>query len=576
MRIRRREPDPAGLHALTDCDPVLRRIYAARGVTDPSALRRDLRALAPTDGLSGLDAAVAELAAAVTQQQRIVLVGDFDVDGASSCALAVLSLQAMGATDVQYLVPDRFAYGYGLGPAVVAEACKLEPDLLVTVDNGVASVDGVAAANEAGIRVVVTDHHLPPAELPAAAALVNPQLPGDRFPSKNLAGVGVIFYVLAGLRRELEGRGWFSATHPSPAMADLLDLVALGTVADLVTLDRNNRVMVEQGLRRIRAGRCRPGLSALLEQAGRDPSVCTATDLAFAAAPRLNAAGRLEDMGEGIACLLAETAADAQARAARLDRLNQERRSIEARMEEQALAGLTQAADRLGDQPTPPALCVADSDWHPGIVGILASRLRERYHRPVIAFAPEGEAELKGSARSVPGLHIRDVLERVATENPGVIHRFGGHAAAAGLTIPADSLSRFHDAFVDTVDVQLPEAEREGICLTDGALEPELLTVATARRIEAGGPWGNGFPEPVFDDVFDIVDARVVGSRHLKLRVAHRGGSAPVEAIAFRAVDAGWACDSLPPQPRLVYRLQINRWRGQEVVQLVVEHILPD
>lgn len=569
MRIRRRCPDPAVVSALSGLPPVLRRLYAGRGIHHPDEVCQELRGLAPTDGLHGLEAAAHCLARAVTGGERILVVGDFDADGASSCALALLALRAMGAQHVDYLVPNRFEYGYGLSPEIVAEAARYAPDLLVTVDNGISSADGVMAAHAHGMEVLVTDHHLPPERLPDARAIVNPNLPGDGFPSKHLAGVGVIFYVLAGLRQELQRRDWFGGAAP-PQLGGLLDLVALGTVADLVPLDRNNRILVEQGLRRIRAGYGRPGIVALLEVAGRDPSCCTATDLAFAAAPRLNAAGRLDDMAVGIECLLTGSPADAAEFAGRLDALNQERRSIETRMEEEAVAGVNALAETLTAGDVPPGICVTDETWHQGVVGIVASRLKERFHRPVVAFAPVGNDELKGSARSVPGLHMRDVLERVATDHPGLIERFGGHAGAAGLTLRTDHFAAFREAFVAAVDAALPAEDRDGVHETDGPLQSGELTLDLARAIRDAGPWGQGFPEPLFDGCFRVRQARVVGQRHLKMRLQTDEGGAAVDAIAFRAVDAGWN-EQLPSRIHAVYRLGINRWQGRETLQLVVE-----
>lgn len=569
MRIRRRCPDPAAVSALSGLPPVLRRVYAGRGIRHPDEVCQELQGLAPTDGIHGLEAATDCLARAVTGGERILVVGDFDADGASSCALALLALRAMGAQHVDYLVPNRFEYGYGLSPEIVAEAARYAPDLLVTVDNGISSADGVMAAHTHGMEVLVTDHHLPPEHLPDARAIVNPNLPGDGFPSKHLAGVGVIFYVLAGLRQELHRRDWFTDGAP-PQLGSLLDLVALGTVADLVPLDRNNRILVEQGLRRIRAGRGQPGITALLEVAGREPSRCTATDLAFAAAPRLNAAGRLDDMAVGIECLLTGSPAKAVEFAGRLDALNRERRSIESRMEEEAVAGVNALTDSLAEGGAPPGICVTDETWHQGVVGVVASRLKERFHRPVVAFAPVATGELKGSARSVPGLHMRDVLEQVATNHPGLIERFGGHAGAAGLTLRTDHFDAFREAFVAAVDAALPAEDRDGVHETDGPLQPGELTLELARAIRDAGPWGQGFPEPLFDGCFRVQQARVVGQRHLKMRLQPEEGDTAVDAIAFRAVDAGWD-EQLPSCVHAVYRLDVNRWQRRETLQLVVE-----
>ena len=573
QQIRRRDVDTAALARLGDLHPVMQRIYAARGVASADELETALTGLAPPSALSGMDAVVAEIVAAIVRRESILVVGDFDADGATSCALALIALRAMGAAQVDYLVPNRFDYGYGLSPEIVAEAQTRRPDLLVTVDNGVSSVDGVRAARELGMRVVVTDHHLPPDELPEAHGIVNPNLPHDAFPSKHLAGVGVVFYVMAAVRQALREQGVLG-DEEAPRLAELLDLVALGTVADVVPLDRNNRILIDQGVRRIRHGHCRAGIRALLEVAGRETEHCIASDLAFAVAPRLNAAGRLEDIGVGIECLLAEDAEVAWRLARQLDTLNQKRRVIEDRMQEQALEAVeaTQANLPTGSE-RPPAICVTDSGWHQGVVGIVASRLKERFQCPVVAFAPVADGELKGSGRSVPGLHLRDIMERIATNNPGMIKRFGGHAAAAGLTLYTDKLEDFRLRFLAEVRENLGEDSLAGVWFSDGELSGDALNLELAGLIRNGGPWGQGFPEPRFDGCFQVLESRVVGARHLKLRVSPGQGQQPVDAIAFRAVDAGW--DSLPESVHMVYRVDINRWRGKESLQLIVEHLAP-
>lgn len=570
-RLIRRRPVVADVHDPTgELHPVMRRVYGARQVASANELALGLDRLADAGALKGLDKAVALLARQVHAGGRVLLVGDFDADGATSCALAVLALRAMGLPHVDYLVPDRFTYGYGLTPEIVDLAVsKRVPDLLVTVDNGISSIEGVDAARAQGIRVLVTDHHLPGAQLPAADAIVNPNLPGDGFPSKCLAGVGVAFYVLAALRRQLREDGWFEARRPEPNLAAYLDLVALGTVADVVPLDRNNRVLVEQGLRRIRAGHCRPGVAALLEVAGRDPGRVTAGDLGFAIGPRLNAAGRLDDMSLGIACLLTDDPGAARDMAQRLDDLNRRRRDIELRMETDALVGLERLESRWKGKP-PAGLCLMEPEWHQGVIGILASRIKERFHRPVIAFAPAGE-ELKGSARSIPGLHIRDLIDRIATEHPGLVSRFGGHAAAAGLSLKPALFEHFRAAFQTAVENAVEPGMLEHTLLTDGPLGPAELNMDLARRIRAGGPWGQGFPEPLFDNEFTIVDRRVVGNRHLKLVLRHPSAGQSLDAIAFRALDHGW--ESLGRTVRAVYKLDVNHWRGSERLQLVVEHL---
>ena len=575
-RIRRRsflEDHRQTLLADKAISPLAARILAGRGVDDPAALDLGLKMLCPATALSGLERAVALLRTAVEQDRRIVVVGDFDADGATSCALTLLALRAMGHRSASYIVPNRFSGGYGLSPSIAEHAHAEGADLLLTVDNGVSSVDGVARAKALGLSVIVTDHHLPPRQLPDADAIINPNLVGDGFPSKNLAGVGVIFYVLAALRGALREADWFCAGRPQPSMADWLDLVALGTVADVVPLDRNNRVLVEQGLRRIRAGRARPGLLALLEVAGRTASRATASDLGFAVGPRLNAAGRLEDMAIGIECLLADDVGQAATMAAELDGLNRQRRSIEQNMESEALAALEKLETAQGDATPPAALCLFDPTWHQGVIGILASRLRERFHRPVVAFA-QADDGLKGSARSIPGLHIRDLLERVSAENPGLIPKFGGHAAAAGLSLAAADLHRFQQAFLRAAEDSLDQDMLNQDLLTDGPLAPDELCLDTAQSLQALGPWGKGFPEPSFDGRFEILQRRVVGGRHLKLDLRPSPcpeDGAPVEAIAFRALDRGW--DRCGRHVQLVYRPEVNYWQGRRRLQLIVEHM---
>lgn len=550
-----------------DLPELLRRIYAARGVTALRELDRSLGALLPPDTLSDIDRAATRLARAVQDDEPILLVGDFDADGATSVALGVSLLQALGAQRVDFLVPNRFDFGYGLSPEIVALAAGREPRVLVTVDNGVSSVAGVAAANAAGMDVIVTDHHLPGRERPAAYALVNPNLPECAFASKALAGVGVIYYVLGALRARLRESGWF-ATRPEPNLADWLDLVALGTVADVVPLDHNNRILVHQGLVRMRAGRCRPGIRALTEVAGRSLAGLSAQDLGYALGPRLNAAGRLDDMTLGIRCLLAADDDEARSLARALDELNRTRRELEQDMVRDAeliVAGhRLPAAERFG-------VCVYEPGWHQGIIGIVAGRLREKIQRPVIAFADAGDAqpdELKGSARSLPELHVRDVLDAVATRYPGLLVRFGGHAMAAGLSVKRVHYERFARAFDAEVQRRLPAAALTRRLETDGALGAAELTLAMARRLADGGPWGQAFPEPVFHGEFEVVSQRVVGEDHLKLVVRHDGGL--VDAIAFRQ-------PPLDGVRRLAaaYRLAENDYGGHSTLQLVVEHLAP-
>ncbi len=552
-----------------DMHPVLKRVFVARGITSESELALGLDRLLPAKMLSGADEAAVLLHQVIAAGGKILIVGDFDTDGATSCALAVRALKMMGAEQVDYLVPNRFGFGYGLSPAIVEEALKRNPDLLVTVDNGISSIDGVAAAVAAGVPVLVTDHHLPGDELPAAAVLVNPQLPDDSFPSKNLAGVGVIFYVMLALRAHLRSLDWFSQNClPEPNLAELLDLVALGTVADVVPLDHNNRIMVHQGLQRIRAGRGCAGISAIIEVANRSQSRLTATDLGFAVAPRLNAAGRLDDMSLGIECLLAERPQTARAMAKQLDELNHSRRHIEGEMVDQAMAGLSDILEQQ-ESELPVGLCIYRREWHQGVVGILASRIREHFHRPVIGFAPAQDGLIKGSARSVPGLHLRDLLAEIDLKYPGMIVRFGGHAMAAGLTLHEDCFERFSQAFDLETQRHLGAADLFGVIRSDGALKPEEFTLELAELLRRASPWGQGFLEPRFDGEFSIRSRRIVGKRHLKLELVPDGTDDSIAAIAFNQTDAFPECGKI----YIAYRLDINQFRGTGTVQLVIENI---
>lgn len=562
--------------------PLLARLYAARGVRTPDELGRTLAALQPAAQLTGLEAALALLAEALTARWRILIVGDFDADGATSTALSVRALRAFGAAHVDFLVPNRFTYGYGLTPEIVAVAVReKQPDLIITVDNGIASHEGVRAAQAAGVRVLITDHHLPGESLPPAEAIVNPNQPGCDFPSKHLAGVGVVFYVLSALRTRLRADGWFAANGlPDPNMADYLDLVALGTVADVVVLDANNRLLVQQGLARIRAGRCCPGISALFKVAERDPARLVATDLGFVVAPRLNAAGRLDDMAEGIRCLLTDLAEEAQRLAHELDLLNHERRDIEAGMQQEALAAL--AALSLTEDNVPSGLVLYDRYWHQGVIGILAGRIKERFHRPVIAFAPaqalsfenQQPTELKGSARSIPGVHIRDVLDVVATRHPGLITRFGGHAMAAGLNLPAANLVAFREAFTQVLDEQVSPEDLQAVLLHDGELQAGDFTEAQARLLRDAGPWGQGFPEPLFVGEFLLLEQRLLKDKHLKLSLCHPGSNRVIDGIAFNVDRAVWP-DMSCRRVRMAYRLDLNHFRGMETLQLRVEALVP-
>jgi single-stranded-DNA-specific exonuclease len=567
--VRRSLPD-SGASLPADLHPVLRRVYAARAVASAGELDYSLANLLPLQQLGGLPAAVELLHTALVERWRILVVGDFDADGATSCALCLRALRLLGAAAVDYLVPNRFEYGYGLTPEIVAVAAGRQPDLILTVDNGISSVEGVAAAKQCGMRVLVTDHHLPGECLPAADAIVNPNLPDNDFPSKHLAGVGVAFYVMLGLRVRLRESGWFAQRQiAEPNLAQFLDLVALGTVADVVSLDRNNRILVQQGIRRIRAGQCVPGLQALLEVAGRDLPRVVAADLGFAAGPRLNAAGRLDDMSLGIECLLADDAHSARAMAAELDALNRDRREIESGMQAQALAVLGDL--ELDDATLPLGLCLFDPDWHQGVIGILAARIKERYHRPVIAFASSGAGELKGSARSVAGLHIRDVLDAVAARHPRLIARFGGHAMAAGLTLAEENYPAFAAAFDAEVSQHLAREDLGSLIHSDGELEEQELSLEFARLLRDASPWGQGFPAPLFDGEFMITGQRVVGERHLKLTLQPAGGQRQIDAIAFNTPALPADCGNV----HLAYRLDVNAYRGVESAQLVVEHIDP-
>ena len=569
MRIESRVV-PAELPDLGDLPPLLTRLYAARGVRSATELDKSLKALLPWTLFKGMDRAVAVLREALEQRQSILIVGDFDCDGATASSVAVLGLRALGVAQVDYLVPNRFEYGYGLTPEIVAVALESQPDVLVTVDNGISSIEGVAAAKAAGLKVVVTDHHLPAEQLPAADAIVNPSQPGCEFPSKAIAGVGVIFYVLMALRAELRASGWFNPQRPEPNLAELLDLVALGTVADVVPLDANNRILVHQGLARIRAGRCRPGIRALLEVARRPAERLVSTDLGFIVGPRLNAAGRLDDISLGIECLMTDDEQLARDMAQELDSLNRDRKSIEQDMQKQALVML-EAAD-LQEADMPFGLCLFDAEWHQGVIGILASRLKDRYHRPVIAFADAGNGEVKGSARSVSGLHIRDALDAVAAANPGLISKFGGHAMAAGLSLPATHFEDFRAAFDREVRRQLTAEDLTGRLLSDGELAVDEFNLQMAAHLREAGPWGQHFPEPGFHGEFTLIQQRLVGEKHLKMVLQPQGGSEVLDAIAFNIDPQVWPNPNVR-QVRLAYSMDINEYRGRQSLQLLVRHL---
>ena len=569
LRIVRR-PASGALALSGRLHPVLERVYAARGVCSQSDLDHSLLRLLPVGTLEGIPAAVELLLA--HRMRRVLVVGDFDADGATSCALVVRALRACGFASVDFLVPNRFEFGYGLTPEIVTLAAARMPSLIVTVDNGISSHAGVAAARERGIDVLITDHHLPAAQLPDASVIVNPNLAGSRFGSRSLAGVGVAFYVMAAVRRALDSAGLTSSA--AAGVAELLDLVALGTVADVVPLDANNRVLVAQGLRRIRAGRCVPGIRALLALAGRAAADLTAADLAFGVAPRLNAAGRIDDMTVGVQCLLADEDSAARELAGRLDALNEERRAIEARMQQEALSAVRVLEKPLESAVQRSGVCLFDESWHQGVVGLVASRVKERLRRPVIAFASADAASLRGSARSIEGVHIRDVLDSIAARHPGLIHRFGGHAMAAGLTLERERLDEFARAFDAEVARCLPVAGATDAVETDGELSVEEIALATAEALRAGGPWGQAFPEPCFDGLFSIRNTRVIGERHMKMWVEPAGSGRSFDAIAFNHLTPG--APVVPPAGplQLVYRLEVNEYQGERRLQLLIDHLL--
>lgn len=556
--------------------PLLQRIYRQRPLGQIEDLDLDVKNLLPPDSLKGITDAVELLVAALREKKRILVVADFDADGATSCAVALTALRQLGAQHVDYIVPNRFDYGYGLTPEIVALAAQRDPDLIITVDNGISSVEGVQAARAAGIDVLVTDHHLAPDVLPDANAIVNPNQPGCEFPSKTIAGVGVIFYVLTALRAQLRELGWFREQGiEEPALGELLDLVALGTVADVVGLDRNNRILVNAGLKRIRAGRTRPGISALLQLSRRVPHKLVASDLGFALGPRLNAAGRLDDMSTGIECLLATDAASAEKLAAQLDAMNQDRKQIESDMREQAFRYLDELS--LNTEQLPAALCLFDPDWHQGVVGILASRVKDRVHRPVIAFAEVSEGDqqtLKGSARSIKGFHIRDALDAVATRHPGLISKFGGHAMAAGLSLDKSRFEEFSTAFASEAARLLDDEMLAARIYSDGEIEPEYFNLESARALAQAGPWGQEFPEPLFDGRFRLVQQREVGSGHLKMVLSPLHDSeCCLDAIAFNVPAEEWPAAGAS-EIEIVYRLDENEFRGQVSLQLMVERIV--
>ncbi len=556
---------------LGDIHPLLERIFLARGLTSLDELDRTLLKLPSPWLLTGMDDMVDRLVHALDQQQKITVVADFDADGATSCAVAIKGLLAMGAGEVSFVVPNRFEYGYGLTPEIVELVKLQQPDVLITVDNGISSIDGVKAAKASGMTVLVTDHHLPGLELPDADAIVNPNLPDDKFPSGTLAGVGVIFYILMALRSRLREKNWFDQKKiPEPNLAQLLDYVALGTVADVVELDHINRILVHQGLLRIRMGRGHPGINALIDVSGRKSETLLASDLGFALGPRINAAGRLDDMSLGIQCLLTDDPLQAKQIALQLDDLNNGRKEIEGQMKHEAMSLLNEMRV-LDENHLAAGVCLFDANWHQGVIGILASRIKDRLHRPVIAFAPAGKDQIKGSARSIPGVHIRDVLSDIAAAHPKLLTKFGGHAMAAGLSLNMHDYPPFALAFDEMVRKRLADVDLEQKILSDGELTEQEMTVDFAELLQQAATWGQGFPEPVFHGTFDVVQASIVGQRHLKLVLRNPSGSLLIDAIAF-FIDR--------PEQWLglrscvaAYKLDINEFRGNRSVQFIVQYL---
>ncbi|MGZ5054855.1 MAG: single-stranded-DNA-specific exonuclease RecJ [Methylobacter sp.] len=556
---------------LGEMHPVLERIFLARGLTTEAELDRTLAKLPSPWLFSGMDGMVEHLITAITEQQRICIVADFDADGATSCAVAIKGLQLLGAKKVTFVVPNRFEYGYGLTPEIVELVKQQDPDVIITVDNGISSIDGVKLAKELGIKILITDHHLPGHDLPAADAIVNPNLADDKFPSGTLAGVGVIFYVLMALRSRLREKNWFEQNQvQEPNLAQLLDYVALGTVADVVALDQINRVLVYQGLLRIRTGRSHPGIKALIEVSGRKPECVSASDLGFAIGPRLNAAGRMDDMSLGIQCLLTDDPALAREMALQLDELNNDRREIEGQMKNEAMALLSEMK-KFDEHHLPAGVCLFDSNWHQGVIGILASRIKDQLHRPVIAFAPAGKDEIKGSARSIPGVHIRDVLSDIAAAHPKLLSKFGGHAMAAGLSIKMHDYPSFALAFDEMVRKRLATIDLEQKIYSDGELTEQELTIGFADLLQNAATWGQEFPEPAFDGVFDVIQSRIVGQRHLKLVLRKPFGELLIDAIAFY-VDKPESWLGLR-NIKVVYKLDINEFRGNRSVQMIVQYL---
>ena len=567
----KRRPDVAISEDINELPLILQRIYAQRGISNEEEINHSLTKALPPGKLLNVETGVELIYHCMENDQHILIVGDFDADGATSTALFVRALRSFGYLNISYLVPNRFEFGYGLTPEIVEVAAESNPALIITVDNGISSIDGVAAAKAKGIDVLITDHHLPGRELPKADVIINPNQNGDGFPSKHLAGVGVVFYVLSALRALLREKNWFDEKQlAEPNLARFLDIVAVGTVADVAKLDYNNRILVDQGLRRIRADKCCAGIRALLTVAGKKLFRVSSTDLGFVVGPRLNAAGRLEDMSLGIECLLTDDESRALVLAKQLNNLNEERKQIEQEMQKQALDVLKSNkfenvdAHQFG-------IVLYDADWHQGVIGIVAARLKEKFHRPVIVFAQSAETELKGSARSIPGLHIRDAIDLLATRHPELVNTFGGHAMAAGMSIPKEKFEEFSAVFDQIIEELVTPDQLEAILLSDGELNENELSLDIAELLFRAGPWGQGFPEPIFDGVFNVNDHRIVGKHHLKLNLTPSGGQHKIDAIAFNIEKHQWREDSR--EVRIAYQLSINEFRGMRSAQLIIQHL---
>jgi len=569
-KIKRLTSDVSDLLLQSDLHPVLQKVFSHRKVSSPEEIEYSLAKLIGFNQLKGIEQAVELVVDAIQNKQKILIVGDFDADGATSTAVCLRALNMLGHSNVSFLVPNRFDYGYGLSPEIVAVACENKPDLLITVDNGISSVQGVMAARDAGIKVLVTDHHLAGAELPAANTIVNPNQPGCDFPSKNLAGVGVIFYVMLAVRAGLREQNYFKDKQSEPNMGQLLDLVALGTIADVVPLDINNRILVSQGLKRMLAGKACAGIQAILKIAGRDINRIVSSDLGFAIGPRLNAAGRLEDMSLGIECLLTDDANKAVVIAEQLNQLNINRREIEQQMQQQAMQSLKHLEESMSQSELPYGMCLYNGDWHQGVIGILASRIKEKFNRPVIVFANDNDRVIKGSARSIKGLHIRDVLESVSTQHPGILIKFGGHAMAAGMSMLKVDLEQFEIAFNAEVKKQLSDDALQGVIESDGELQGGDFGLSLAESIRNAGPWGQGFIEPTFDGDFEVLDWRVVGEKHLKMELQSADAEQSISAIAFNAPAS--LLQESDGYIHAAYRLDVNEFRNKKTAQLIVEY----